>query len=441
MRILQVLLILSILIFIHELGHYFFARLFKIRVDKFFLFFDVKGIKLLSTKSGWFSKIFPGLKNKETEYGIGWLPVGGYCKIAGMIDESLDTESMKKEPQAWEFRSHPAWQRFFVMFGGVFFNFIFAIVMFIFITGIWGTTYINNTESRIYADEVAQEMGFKTGDRVLLLDDYAPEDFNSLQADIVRKSVKKVTILRGRDTMDIYIDRNMMPKLLSNPGTFSLAVPFVVDSVSKDSPNYGKGLRSGDRIIKIGGTQIDFVQDSWKVLQEYKGQIVEATYLRGTDTLNTNLETDSTGRLMVYSRIPGLVHKSYSALEAIPAGFHLTFSTIGSYLQDLKLVVTPSSGAYKSVGSFISIGQAMPKTWEWGIFMRMLALLSIMLGVMNLLPIPALDGGHILFILYEILSGKKPSDKFLITTQMIGMMILFALMILAISNDFTRLFN
>lgn len=428
MKILQVLLALSILIIIHELGHFFFAKLFKIRVEKFYLFFDT-GFALFRFKP----------KNSETEYGIGWLPLGGYCKISGMIDESMDTESMKKPPQPWEFRSKPAWQRLLVMAGGVLFNFIFAILLYIGIMAGWGETFISNKGNSIYVNDLAYEMGFRNGDQILKFDDYTPQRFEMLQADMVRRTARKATVLRNGDTIDIYIDQNMIGDVLNSPGMFGIAMPFVIDSIPAASPNSSSGLMKGDRIVAIDGTEADYLQDSRPLLKEYAGKDITASVVRGKDTLALSLQVDTAGMLGVYTRPPGIQTRKYSAIEAIPAGIRHTFSTIGGYIRDLKLVFTPSTEAYKSVGSFIAMGQIFPSTWDWYSFVNILALLSIMLGVMNLLPIPALDGGHIVFTIYEMVTGRKPSDRFLEGAQIVGMILLFGLMILAFGNDIGRL--
>jgi len=430
-RALQLILALSILVAVHELGHFLFAKLFKIRVDKFYLFFDAGGFALFRFKP----------KNSDTEYGIGWLPLGGYCKIAGMIDESMDTESLKNEPQPWEFRSKPAWQRLLVMAGGVLFNFIFAILVYIGIAAGWGESYIKNEGNSIYVNELAYDMGFRNGDRILKFDDYAPENFGMLQADMARRMAEKATVLRDGDTLNIYIDRNMFGDILNTPGMFSLAMPFVIDTIPANSINSASGLMKGDRIINIGGTDVEFVQDSRKLLAEYSGQKVPVNVARGTDTLLMDLQVDSTGKFGVYTFLPGLTRKDYSLSEAIPAGLRLTSETIGGYLKDIRLVFTPSTEAYKSVGSFIAIGQIFPKTWDWFSFLNILALLSIMLGVLNVLPIPALDGGHIVFTLYEMVTGRKPGDRFLAAAQITGMVLLFGLMILAFGNDIARVFS
>ena len=437
-KTLQVILALSLLIVIHELGHFTFAKLFHIRVEKFFLFFDVGGVKLFSTRRGWFARLFPKAKEWETEYGIGWLPLGGYCKIAGMIDESLDTASMKREPQPWEFRTHNPWQRLLVMAGGVLYNFLFAILAYTLILNIWGSAYVKNDGNAVYVNQLAYEMGFRSGDRILRLDDYEPEDFGMLQVDLARRDVRKATVLRGTDTLDICIDQSRLGEVLNTPGMFDLAVPFVVDTIPAETPNAGR-LLHGDRIVTVDGEPVVYLQDARPLLARHAGGEVPVSVLRGADTLQVPLQVDSSGRVGVYTVAPGYEYKEYSFLEAVPAGVKLTFSTIGGYLQDLKLVATPRTEAYKSVGSFIAIGQVFPAEWDWYRFLTLLALLSIMLGVMNLLPVPALDGGHIVICLYEIVTGRKPSDKFILAAQMVGMVLLFLLMFLAFGNDIGRL--
>lgn len=438
-KTLQVILALALLIVFHELGHFLFAKLFGIKVDKFFLFFDAGGVKLLSTKEGWFSRLFPGLKNRQTEFGIGWLPIGGYCKINGMVDESMDTDFISHAPQPWEFRSKPAWQRLLVMCGGVLFNFILAILFFILIMGIWGETYLSNEENAIYVNELSYDMGFRTGDRILYLDDWQPEDFSMLTADIVRRRVHKVTLLRGSDTLSVYIDQSRTGEMLQNPDMFAVAVPFVVDTIPPASPNFGMGFEKEDRIIAVAGTPVDYVQQSRAVVSNFKGEAVPVSVLRGADTLAMTMQIDSAGQAFIYARIPGLRTVSYNALTAIPAGLRMSWDSVKGYVQDLRTVATPGTGAYKSVGSFIAIGQAFPSYWDWYRFLYIIALLSIMFGVMNLLPIPGLDGGHIVFTLYEMITGRKPGEKFLIVAQMVGMVILFVLMFLACGNDIMRL--
>lgn len=438
-KIMQVILALSILILVHEFGHFVFAKIFGIRVDKFFLFFDTGEFKLFSTRSRWFVKIFPKAKDWETEYGIGWLPLGGYCKIAGMIDESLDTEQMKSEPQPWEFRSKPAWKRLLVMAGGVLMNFLLAICIYIGILAGWGESYISNEGNRIYVNQLAYEMGFRNGDHILYFDDYKPENFAMLQADLVRKEVSKATVIRQSDTIDLYIDQSRIGEVLQTPGMFDLALPFIIDNIPETSVNQGVDLQAEDRIIRIGEQEVKFIQDSRPILADLAGETSELTLVRGNDTLTRTVKVDTSGLIGVMLKAPEIKSREYSLIEAVPAGFKKTFSTIGGYLQDLKLVATPRTEAYKSVGSFIAIGQIFPSAWDWFSFLNILALLSVMLGVMNLIPIPALDGGHIAFTLYEVFTGRKPSDKFLMVMQIIGMILIFALMILAFGNDIARL--
>ena len=437
-KTLQVILALSVLILIHELGHFTFAKLFGIRVDKFFLFFDFGGVKLFSTRAPWFVRLFPKAAQWETEYGIGWAPLGGYCKISGMVDESMDLESLKGEPQPWEFRTKPAWQRLLVMAGGVLFNFILAVLLYIAIMDIWGSAYIKNEGNSIYVNELAYDMGFRNGDRILAFDDYVPEDFGMLQADLARRDVRKATVLRGTDTLDIYIDQSYIGDVLNTPGMFDLAIPFVVDTIPSTSPNAGL-LTRGDRIVSVAGKPVTYLQEARLQFGAHAGGEVPVEMVRGTDTLQAVLQVDTTGRVGVYTVYPGYERREYNFFQAIPAGFRLTFSTVGGYLQDLRLVATPRTEAYKSVGSFIAIGQVFPAEWDWYRFLTLLALLSIMLGVMNLLPIPALDGGHIVMCLYEMFTGRKPSDKFILAAQMVGMVLLLGLMLLAFGNDIGRL--
>ena len=426
LKVLQVILALSVLIIVHEAGHFLWARIFHIRVDKFFLFFDVGGVKLFSKKIG------------DTEYGIGWLPLGGYCKIAGMVDESLDTETLKQEPKSWEFRSKPAWQRLLVMAGGVLNNFLLALLLFIGILAGWGRNYMPN-DSAIYVNELGYELGFRTGDRILLYDDYAPTDFMDLQADLARRQVRKATVLRGVDTLVIYIDQALIGEVLNSPGMFDIALPFVVDSVMTDGPNALSALRKGDRIVGVAGEDTPYLQDAQKILRAHPGESLPVALLREADTLSLPLQVDSLGRLGVFFLNPSLQHRDYTVWQAIPAGCSWAWESVAGYLRDLRLVATPSTGAYKSVGSFVAIGQVFPSSWNWLQFLYILALLSIMLGVMNLLPIPALDGGHIVFCLYEMFTGRKPSDRFLMVAQMIGMVLLIGLMFLAFGNDIARL--
>jgi regulator of sigma E protease len=443
MQIIQIILALSILVLIHELGHYAFARMFGIRIDKFYLFFDTAGIKLFSTKSKWFLKICPKAAQWETEYGIGWLPLGGYCKVNGMIDESMDTEHLKNEPQPWEFRSKPAWQRLLVMFGGVLFNFILGIMLFSFSLYKWGEAYLPAKDNPIYIHEeykLAEEMGFRTGDIILALDGEAPEDFYRIQIDMARNMVNTVTVLREGDTLDIYIDHKYIEYLLKTQ-IFEPAVPFIVNGFLENSPNIESGLIPGDKIMAIDSINVSCLQSARTILSQNAGNMINATVQRDTSLFHLPLAVDENGNIGVYIQELSATKISYSFLESIPAGFRKAFDATVGQIKDMRLLAKPSTGAYKSVGSIIAITDAMPEKWNWPAFIHILAMISIILGVMNLLPIPALDGGHIVFTLYEIITGRKPSDKFLYIMQLIGMVLIFGLMILAFGNDIARLLN
>lgn len=440
MKVVQVILALSILIIIHEFGHFIFSKMFGARVEKFYLFFDAGGFRLFSTKHNRFiRKHFPKIADGETDFGIGWVPFGGYCKIVGMVDESMDTEYMKEEPKPYEFRTKKSWQRFLIMFGGVLNNFLLAIALYIAILAIWGQSYVSTKDNEIYVNELAYDMGFRSGDRVLRLDDYEPENLFMLQADIARHQSSKAVLLRDGDTVVVYIDQARVEEILNSPNMFDVAIPFVIEQIQEGSANENSGLEPGDRIFRIDGNDAPYLQDARVLLADYVGASAPVDVLRGADTVALNLQVDTLGRIGVYTRMPAVQSKEYTLLEAVPAGLGLTWTTISGYLKDLKLVATPSTGAYKSVGSFISIGQVFPSTWDWYRFINVLALLSIMLGVMNLLPIPGLDGGHILFIIYEMITGRKPSDNFLIIMQWIGLFLIFGLMFLAFGNDISRL--
>lgn len=439
-KALQVILALSILIAVHELGHYTFAKLFHIRVDKFYLFFDVKGVRLFSTRHNRFVKKFlPRLANAETDYGIGWLPLGGYCKINGMVDESMDTEYLKREPQPWEFRSHPAWQRLLVMFGGVLFNFILAAFVYMGMLYSNGRYYIANEEVSIYPNALAQKMGFRAGDKVLAYDDFVPEDFSALQMELVRCEPSFATVLRDGDTVRLWIDNGRKAEMLNTPGMFDLAVPFVVNEVGPGYDAAARSLEHGDRIVRIDHAKIDFMQDAVAYLTTCGKDSVTVDVLRGADTLCVRLPLDENGRIGVSAVIPGYQHVDYTLGEAALGGVKMVWGNMAGYVRDLKLVFNPSTGAYKSVGSFISIGQVFPSMWNWTAFFSILSLLSIMLGVMNLLPIPGLDGGHMVIVLFEMLTGRKPSDKLLMVLQVIGMVLIIMLMLLAFGNDIGRL--
>ncbi len=456
LKIVQVILALSLLVLFHEFGHYSFAKLFKTRVEKFYLFFNPKFSLVRFKRFGgkWHCKFFSPNKDDEwdaypeqTEYGIGWLPFGGYCKIAGMIDESMDTEAMKLPPQPWEFRTKKAWQRFFIMFGGVLFNFILAIILYAAILGTWGEEYLRN-ENAVYGvavNDLSRELGFRDGDRILAFDGQPVENFASLQVDLVRSQAREATVLRDGDTLTLSIDPQYIPAMLNTPGMFDLAFPFVIKEVQADSPNIGAGLQADDAVTGIDGQPMFIVQQIQRELGQHRGETVTADIRRAGTQLEVPLQVDTAGHIGVLletdlNKFFDVTTREYNLFSAIPAGAKKTWTTIRGYVQELGLIFSPKTKAYKSVGSFIAIGRIFPDTWDWFRFWSLCALLSIMLGVMNLLPIPALDGGHILFLIFEMLTGRKPSDKFMEVAEWIGMALLLLLMVLAFGNDIRSLF-
>lgn len=448
-KIVQVILALSLLVLVHEFGHFFFARLFKIKVEKFYLFFDA-GFALFRWKP----------KKSDTEYGIGWLPIGGYCKIAGMIDESMDKEQLKSEPKPWEFRSHPAWQRFFVLFGGVFFNVILAIVIYIVMMCTWGEQYIKNSDvtTGIATNDLGREIGFRNADKVIAFDGKEVEKFDELRIQLIQNQATEATVERAGKEMTLSIDPNYMPAILESADLFDYGIPFVVQEVPDTSSNAEAGLLAGDRITAImaltdtigmeeEGHEL-MLSEVREFLARHPGQQIEAMVQRTVNekdtTLQIPLKVNENGLLEVLidgdlSNYYKITEHKYSALAAIPAGIKKAGEQISNYWKQLKLIFTPKTQAYKSVGSFIAIGQIFPGVWNWRSFWAITAFLSIMLAVLNILPIPALDGGHILFTLYEMVTGRKPSDKFLMVAQTVGMILLIALMILAFGNDILRL--
>lgn len=437
-KVIQLILALSILVFVHELGHFIFARLFGIRVEKFYLFFDYK-FAIFRFKP----------KNSETEYGIGWLPFGGYCKISGMIDESMDTEAMKSDPKPWEFRSKPAWQRLLVLFGGVLFNFILACLIFSFSFMTWGEKYIStdNAKYGICASELAQEIGFRHGDRILEIEGRPTDDFSKMQIEMIRSQAGHVRVLRDGDTTTVTVDSKYIPAMLNTQGMFSLSIPCVISSIPENSPNIASGIMAGDRILSVEGEELKGgVFQMHRILEDCKGKNVGMTILRGTDSLAVSPYVDTLGHINVMlesdiTRFMEVTERRYGFISGLSAGFRRGATAIADYIEELKLIFRPETEAYKSVGSFITIGSIFPSMWNWQIFWNITAALSTMLAVLNVLPIPALDGGHILFTLYEIVTRRKPSDRFLEYAQIAGIIILFGLMILALGNDITRLFR
>ena len=437
-RALQLILSLSLLVIIHEGGHFFFARLFKIRVEKFYIFFDP-----------WFSLFKYKPKNSDTEYGVGWLPLGGYCKISGMIDESMYTEQMKQPAQPWEFRSKPAWQRLLVMVGGVLMNFLLALFIYSMILFTWGDHYtaLSDMTMGMKFNEHAQEIGFRDGDILKSADGKELTRFNM---DMIRSIVeaREVTVLRqGEEKKILLPELSLLDVAKEDPMFVDVFYPNVVDSVLPDGGFAKVGIQKGDSLVAFNGKEMtswnEFLDNmaELKAKAELEKKISAAftlVYSRAGVRDTVDVQTDDKFKVAV---IGGLVDYkqrtlSYGFFESFPAGVALGVNTLKGYVNDMKYVFT-KEGA-KSVGGFATIGSIFPKVWDWQRFWEMTAFLSIILAFMNILPIPALDGGHVLFLLYEIIARRKPSDKFLEYAQMVGMFLLFGLLIWANFNDVLR---
>ena len=435
-RALQLVMSLSLLVIIHEGGHFLFARLFKTRVEKFCLFFDP-----------WFTLFKFKPKNSDTEYGVGWLPLGGYVKIAGMIDESMDTEQMKQPVQPWEFRAKPAWQRLLIMTGGVLFNFLLALFIYSMILFTWGDSYIPVQQAPLGMDfnETAKAVGFRDGD-VLLSADGVP--FERMGGDLLTAVVdaRQVTVLRQGKETSVYIPDNMMDRLLADSARFAdFRFPFVIDSVAAGRPAALAGLQVGDSITQLNGRNIAYLDFKEEMMNRQKADSasheITLTYVRHGQTAQVTLLTDSAFNIGVMpvlqtSRLLPMVEKEYTFFSAIPAGVTLGVNTLKGYVGQMKYLFS-KEGA-KQLGGFGAIGSIFPATWDWHQFWYMTAFLSIILAFMNILPIPALDGGHVLFLLYEIIARRKPSDAFMERAQMAGMFLLLILMLWANFNDVLR---
>jgi regulator of sigma E protease len=434
-KIVQLLLSLSILVIFHELGHFTAARIFKTRVEKFYLFFNP-----------WFS-LFK-LKKGETEYGIGWLPLGGYCKISGMIDESMDKEQMKLPAQPWEFRSKPAWQRLIIMLGGVTVNILLAIAIYIVMLSAWGEKYLPTAEAKfgITVDSLGYQMGLRNGDHILSIDRKAVEDFDDIPKTIILDNARTIQVLRDGGIMNIEIPKGSISKLIQekSPTFISARIPFEIDQFSTGSPAKKAGVMVNDKIIGINDTIVPFFYEFRGVIKNFKDKEVILQVLRGHDTLRIPVKVSAQGLIGAQPKGLGyyfkLKEKSYTFISAIPAGVTKAFEGAGNYVKSIKILFSQEK-AYESVGGFISIGNIFPAIWDWQAFWSLTAFLSIMLAVLNVLPIPALDGGHVMFLFYEIIFRRKPSDKFMEYAQVVGMVLLFGLLIFANLNDILKLFR
>lgn len=443
-KVLQFVLSLSILVLFHEFGHFLFAKLFKTRVEKFYMFFNP-----------WFS-LFK-FKKGDTEYGMGWLPLGGYVKISGMIDESMDTEQMKQPAKPWEFRAKPAWQRLLIMLGGVMVNVLLAFAIYIAILYTWGENYLpaQNVKYGVVCDSVFTKMGMEKGDIVFALDGEEVERFGDIIPDMLLNNPKTIQVKRGEEIVSLTIPATFVPELLEmSSKSFrmkALLAPRVqmenveIKGFADQSVAYDAGIREGDKLLSINGVTFHFYDEFSDLLAANKGQRIETEVLRGTDTLLYGFALGSDGMMGIqYLPKQGdfeFATKQFTLLEAIPAGIHMGVEQLGSYVKQLKLLFSHKEEAYKSVGGMLSIGNIFPGVWNWQIFWELTALISIMLAVVNILPIPALDGGHVLFLLFEVVTRRKPGEKFMEYAQIAGMVFIFGLFILANVNDVMKFFG
>lgn len=436
-KALQLILSLSILVLVHEFGHFIFARIFKVRVEKFYLFFDP-----------WFSIFKFKPKNSDTEYGVGWLPLGGYCKISGMIDESMDKEAMAQPPKPYEFRSKPAGQRLMIMVAGVLFNFLLALFIYSMVLFTWGDTFLplKNVKAGMDYSETFHNVGFQDGDILLKADDTELERFGE---DCFRRvlNAQTVTVLRGGVETVIPIPEDMAQRVMRDKKGFaSYRFPMVVRELGKtesgESPAAVAGLQPGDSIVSINGIVTPSFYEVGEVLAQNKDKDVLVGFYRAGIPQTLTLHTDTAGKMGIYSVSPfdmyQTVTRKYGFFESFPAGVMLGVNTLKGYVSDMKYVFTKEGAS--SLGGFGTIGSLFPAEWDWHSFWMKTAFLSIILAFMNILPIPALDGGLVMFLLYEVIARRKPSDKFLEYAQVTGMFLLFALLIYANGNDIFRFF-
>lgn len=431
----QFILSFSILVVLHEMGHFLPARWFKCRVEKFYLFFNP-----------WFS--LWKKKIGETEYGVGWIPFGGFVKISGMIDESMDKEQMKLPPQPYEFRAKPAWQRLIIMVGGVIVNVLLAIVIFIGITWVWGEENlpVKNLKYGVYADSLAKSIGIRDGDNIVGIDGQPIENFGTLESDIVFKEVKKLQVLRDGQTIEIVVP-DSLSKTIKNRKFGTLVFPRsmpIVDTVYKEAKFYKGSLQKGDQAIAMNNQYFQYLDEFSTIRKKYLDSVVDLKVLRGADTVDVRFLINSKAtslQFMSSAKQLGTVVKNYTFIESIPLGFKRCWGTLDKYIMGLKRLFSGKDKASESLGSVISIGNTFPSVWDWERFWTLTGIFSIILAFMNILPIPALDGGHALFTLFEMITGRKPGDKFMEYAQMAGMILLLGLMAYALGLDFWRLFK
>lgn len=437
----QFILSLSFLIILHELGHFIPARLFKTRVDKFFLFFDYK-FALFKKKIG------------KTVYGIGWIPLGGYVKIAGMVDESMDKGHLDKAPQPWEYRSKPAWQRLIIILGGVIVNFILGILIYGLLLFFNGESYIVNKSLKdgVLSGKLGETIGLKTGDRIVAIDGAPVKKFDAINGQII--TANQVTVEREGILQKKQIPVDFIEKLIEQERSsiVDIRLPFFIGTFTEQSPNKDSGLQKGDLITAINDVPVKYADQIIELFKSYPNRSFTLTVKRGGEIAQHQVTTDDKGRIGVYRlNVPWkklqemgyfkIEQHHYGFFEAIPKGIEKGWAMIMGYVKQLKKIFNPKTGAYKGVGGFISIGKIFPNTWNWTHFWSITAFLSIMLGVLNLLPIPGLDGGYVVFILYEMVTRRKPDEKLMGYAQAFGFILLILLLLFANGNDVIKLFS
>ena len=432
-KALQFFASLSLLVMIHEFGHYITARIFKIRVEKFYIFFNP-----------WFSLY--KRKIGETEYGIGWLPLGGYVSLAGMIDESMDLEQMKQEPQPWEFRTKPAWQRLIVMLAGITMNVLLAMGIYSAMLYTWGENYYHN-DDMVYGysfNEAGESLGFVDGDKIISIDGESIGNVREIDKKlIIADDNRSVVVERGGEQVTLTLPLEELVAMRENGsiiGFYQPIIPFIIEEVVMDSAK-DSGLLANDEIIAIDDTHVEDFFAGKELLTKAAGRNAEIDIVRNaTDTLRLTVPINAEGQIGVNVKMIAPRSVEYGLFESIPAGIRRTGSEIASYWDQLKMIVNPKTKSYKEVGGFIAIGNIFPSEWNWQSFWSLTALLSVILAIMNILPIPGLDGGHALFTLWEIITRRKPSDKFLEVMQYIGLGLLLLLLVYANGSDIVKLF-
>ncbi|MCS6822998.1 MAG: RIP metalloprotease RseP [Cytophagaceae bacterium] len=443
-QIAQLFISLSILIVLHEFGHYAAARIFKTRVEKFYLFFDFLFPFPNMLNFALFKK-----KKGDTEYGIGWFPLGGYVKIAGMADESMDKEQLKQPPQPWEYRSKPAWQRLIIIMGGIIVNFMLGVFIYTIVLATWGERYLPNENVKygIMCDSLAMQAGLQNGDKILSIDNKKVENFYKIPHDMIISQAKTIQVLRNGRVQNIEIPENFIKDVLrKNPkGFIAPRFPFVIEDFDKKSLAPEKGLKKGDKLIGVNNTYTNYFDDFRAEIQKNKEKEVVIHALRNNDTVHVSMTVPASGILGIRPVSDEAFLKyeviNYSFWQAIPAGFLKTFSVLGSYIAQFKLIFSPKVEGYKHIGGFGSMTKLFPQYFTIESFLLMTALISVILAFMNFLPIPMLDGGYVIFILYEMITGKEPNEKLMEYLNYAGMIFLFGLMIYANANDIFGFFK